>query len=192
MEIHNLRFPGGIGDGGDAGGAAGRQHQVFRGSHGGEAQHNLPAPKPGGLAVQDAAGVVDFRPQVPKAGEVQVDGPGAQLTAAGIAQLRLSAPGQDGPQENGGGPHLPHQRLGNRPAAEAPGVHDQNVFPLPAGRAAQALQNADGGVHVPQAGTAPQLHLVRRQQRGRQNGQDAVLCPLYSGLAPQAAAASYD
>ena len=56
--------------------AAGRQHQIFRGPHRGEPQHDLPPRQLCRLAVQGAAGIVDLRPKCPEAGEVQVDGPG--------------------------------------------------------------------------------------------------------------------
>ena len=191
LEIHDLRLPGGVGNGGDAVRAAGRQHQVFRRPHGGQAQHNLPPLKAGRFTVENASGVVDLRPQVPKAREMEVNWPGSQLTAAGVAQLRLAAPGQDRSQEDGGGPHLPHQPLRHGAAVQVPGVYQEDIFPLPAGRTAQVPQNMDRGVHVPKAGTSPQLHLARCQQCRRQNGQNAVFRPLDLRLTAQTTAASY-
>ena len=108
---------------------------------------------------------------------MHVNGPGPQLTAAGIAQLRLSASGQNGPQKNGGGAHLPHQLIGNGAAGHPAGVHQQGV-PLPLPPAAQGPQNPDGCLHVPQAGTPAQLHRAGCKNGGCQHRQHAVFGPL--------------
>ena len=76
LQVFNFRFSGGVGKHRDALRAAGRQHQIFRGPHRGEPQHDLPPRQLCRLAVQGAAGIVDLRPKCPEAGEVQVDGPG--------------------------------------------------------------------------------------------------------------------
>ena len=137
-----------------------------------------------------AAALRDLRPQGPQTRQVQIDGPGPQLTAAGIAHLRLPAPGQHRSQKDGGRAHLPHQYIRDRAAIQAGSICQQAV-PLPAGAAAQGLQNPNGCVHIPQPGTAPQLHLISRQQRGRQNGQYAVLCALDAHLSREAVAAPH-
>lgn len=185
LQVHHLRLPGGVGDHRDALRPAGGQHQILRGPHGWHPQHHFPAPQPVRPAVEEAALLPDLRPQVPQARKVEVDRPGAQLAPAGVAQVRLPAPGQDRPQENGGGAHLPHEYIRNLTAAQGGGVHRQGIR-LPMGVAAQMPQDADGGVHIPQPGAAQQRHLPPCQQRGRQNGQDAVLGPLDRDLSLQA------
>ena len=66
-------------------------------------------------------------PQGPDGRQMEVDGPGAQLTPAGEGHDRLPQPGQDGPQEDDGRAHLPHQGVGHVPAGEGGGVHRHRV-----------------------------------------------------------------
>ena len=140
--------------------------------------------------MEGAACVIDLRPQGPEAGNVQVNGPGTQLAAAGVAQLRLAAPGQNGPQENGGGPHFPHQRIWDGTAGHPAGIHRQ-IVPLPRRPAAQGLQNADGRLHIPQTGTTAQFHLTAGEDRGCQHRQHAVFGPL-NGHFPRQAVPALD
>ena len=97
LKVLNFRLPGRIGQNRDTLRAAGCQHQVFRSAHRWKAQHKLPPCQCFRLTAQRTALVNDFRAQRPQAGEVQVNGPGSQLTAARAAEGRLPAPGQNGP-----------------------------------------------------------------------------------------------
>ena len=183
LEIHNLRLPGGVGDGGDPLGRYRRQHGVLRGPHAGDGEHNVGPRHVVSGAAQGAAGLVHRAAEGPDGGQMQVDGPGAQLTASGRGEHRLPHPAQDGPQENDGRAHLPHQVVGHVAPGQAGGVHPYRV-PLPGCFAAQMLQNGQGGGHVRQFGAVANDALPPAQDRGRQNGQHAVLgavgthCPL--------------
>ena len=174
LKIFNLRLAGRIGKHRNALRPAGGQHQVFRRSHGGEAQYDLPPRQLSRLTAQGAAGVVDLRSQHPQAGEVQINGSRPQLTAAGAAEGRLPAPGQNRSQKDDGGAHLPHQRIRNPAAGHPGGIHRQGVS-LPLCPAPQRLQNADGCFHIPQMGTPAQLHRAAGQDGGCQHRQYAVL-----------------
>ena len=108
---------------------------------------------------------------------MQIDGPWAQLTAPGIEQLRRPQPGQQRPQEDYRGTHLPHEALGNIASAQGGGV-DDNGIPLPVRPAAQQAQDVQGGGHVRQVGAVMDHALPGGKQAGGQNGQDAVLAPV--------------
>ena len=140
LQIQNLRLPGGVEDPGGALRAAGAQHEIFRGTHRRQAQRNVAPPQPGRGALQGAALFPDLRAQRAQPGQVQVDGPGAQLAPAGIAQRSLPAAGQERPQKDHGRAHLPHQCIRNLRAPQGPGIHRQRPA-LPVGVTAQGAQN---------------------------------------------------
>ena len=62
---HDARIvaTGGVGDHRDALRPAGGQHQILRGPHRGQTQHNFPAPQPRCPTVEHAAGVINLRSQ---------------------------------------------------------------------------------------------------------------------------------
>ena len=178
LQVHDLRLPGRPHDGGGPPGPAGGQHGVFRGPHAGDGQAQLPPHQaPPHRTAQAALLLHDLRPQAPQRGQVQVDGPGPQLTAPGVAQLRPAQPGQHGPQENDRGAHLPHQRVGDGTARGLGGVHQQGLF-LPLHPAAQQPQDLPRGRHIGQVGTVVEDALARSQKGGGQDGQNAVFRPL--------------
>ena len=115
---------------------------------------------------------------------MQVDGPGAQLTAARVGQLRRPQPGQQRPQENYRGAHLPHEMLRDIGAVYRRGINDDGVT-LPVGPAAQQAQNVQSGGNVGQVGAVVKHTLPRDKQTGRQDGQDAVLGPVDRQRPPQ-------
>ena len=186
LQVHDLRLPGGVGDGGGAGGPYGGQHGVFRGPHAGKAQDDLRAGQTRSGAVQAAALLPDAGSQGPQGGQMQVDGPGSDGAAAGIRQLRLAAPGQDGPQKHHGRAHAAHEPVRNVPAGQGGGVYLQ-VRPHPANGAAQVAQNGHGRVHVLQPRTALQNADVPAENTRCQNGQYTVFGTLYRQVAAQAA-----
>ena len=174
LQVSDLRLPGRADDGGQAGTAAGGQHGVFRGPHAGDGQADLPALKPAVLAAQHPLLLQDHSAQGPQGGQMQVDGPGTQLTAARVGQLRHPQPRQQRTQENDGGPHFPHQVLGDIGPVQNRRVHQDGV-PLPVHPAAQQAQDIDGGGHVGQVGNIAEHALAWNQQAGGQHGQNAVL-----------------
>ena len=94
LQVGDLRLPRRVADHRVALCAAGGQHGVLRSAHAGRGQHDLAAPQVRRPAPQGASGVGYIRAQRPQRRQVQVDGAGPQLTAAGIAQLRPAAPRQ--------------------------------------------------------------------------------------------------
>ena len=152
LKIGDLRLPGGVDDPGDAGAGAGGEHGVFRGAHAGKAQDDLSAPQVSRPAEDVAALLPDLRPQTAQRRQMQVNGPLADLAAAGQAQAGLAEACQNGAKKDHGRPHLPHQRMGHIPPAGAGGIH-QNIAALPPGAAAEMLQNFQCGPHIPQVRT---------------------------------------
>ena len=187
LEIHDLRLPGGSHNGGQPLGPAGGQHGVLRGPHAGDGQAQLPARQPLPLgAGQPPLLLRDLRPQPPQGSQVEIDGPGPQLTASRIGQLRPAQPGQQRPQKDHRGAHLPHQPVGD-PAAGQLGRVYQNGVPLPDGPAPQQAQDLQGGGHVGQVGT---VALARGQKGSGQNGQGAVFGSLHPQLPPEGPSAA--
>ena len=186
LQVLHLGLPGGPHDDGGPFRPAGGQHEVLGGPHAGQGQADLPAGQAGGPrpGQQGPLLLPDLRPQGPQGGQVQVDGPRAQLTAPGIAQLGLPRPGQQGPQEDHRGAHLPHEAPGDVPALQPGGVHPHRV-PLPLRPAAQQPQDVQGGGHVGQVGAVGDDALPRGQEGSGQDGQDAVLGPLDLQPSPQ-------
>ena len=86
MQIHDLRLPCGIGDGGDPFGRHGGQHGVFSGSHAGNGQGDI-CPGKFSLRHQAAIPLPDLRPQGPKSRKMEVDGTGTQFTAPRIGEF---------------------------------------------------------------------------------------------------------
>ena len=185
LQVNDLRLPGGIQDAGGALCGAGRQHQVLRCPHGGQSQHDVRAPELPAPAEEGASLLPDLRPQLPQSPQVQVDGPGPQLAAAGIAELRRAAAAQDGSQKDGGGAHLPHEGIRHGAAADAGGIHPEAV-PLPLRRGSYVAQDLQRDLHIPEPGAAVQYAHAPAQNGGRQNGQDAVLRALRRQLAREA------
>ena len=108
---------------------------------------------------------------------MQVDGPGTQLTAAGVAELGRTQPGQQGTEKDHGPPHLPHEPVGDVPAGEVGGVHPDGSSLL-ADLTAQQTQDVQGVFHVGQAGAVVNDAFAGDQDSGGQNGKNAVLGPL--------------
>ena len=178
LQIHDLRLTGGVGDDGSSLCTAGRQHGVLRGSHAGEAQHDLRAGKALPAAGQPSAGLLNGRPHAPQRRKVQVNGPGSQLTAAGIGHFRLSAAGKNGSQKHHRRAHPAHEVIRHIPTGQVCSVHQQ-VSALPVRTAAQMPQDLHGRLHVPQTGTVPDAAHLPAQKGGCQNGQHAVFGPLH-------------
>ena len=190
LQVHDLRLTGRVGDHGDALCAAGGQHGVFRGAHAGQGQQDVRAVQRLSAAQQAAADLVDLRPQGAQGGQMQVNGPGAQLAPAGVRQLRLPAAAENGPQKDDGRAHSPHQRLRNVPAGDAGGV-DQQVVCRPFRLTAQVPQDLRRCLHIAQAGAVHDAALSAGQQRGGQHRQHAVLGALHRDTAVQRTAPLY-
>ena len=118
------------------------------------------------------------RPQVPQARKVEVDRPGAQLAPAGVAQVRLPAPGQDRPPRK-----MAEERISRMSTSEISQRRRAVVFTARASASQWASQPRCRRMRMEAStsrsrGQPQQRHLPPCQQRGRQNGQDAVLGPL--------------
>ena len=81
---------------------------------------------------------------------MQIDGPGAQLTATWETKFRFSAPGHDGPQKNNGRTHFPHEIRGDLEASH--GIIHHQAVSLPVAPAAQMFQNLHRRVHIGEMG----------------------------------------
>ena len=132
-------------------GTAGRQHSVFSRPYTGDGQDDLPSPEVVAPAVEVAALALHLSAHSGQCRQVQVDGSGAQLTAAGHGQFRLPHPAQDGPQEHHGRAHLPHELVGYVPAVHGAGIH-RDGLPVLHDHAAQVAQDGHGSVYIGQLG----------------------------------------
>lgn len=95
-----------------------RNEDILGRPHRRETEHNLSSVQPshGDSAVQGAMVLPDHRTHALQRGQMQINGPGPQLTAAGEGYPGPSVPGQDRPEKNDGRTHLPHTAFGNFPA----------------------------------------------------------------------------
>ena len=115
---------------------------------------------------------------------MQVDGPRAQLTAAGIGYLRPAAAAENGTQKDHRRAHPAHQRVGNIAARQRRSVYQQ-VTALPPDLAAQMPQDLRRGLHIAQPRAVPDPAGVLAQDRSRQNRQHTVFGTLYFYFAGQ-------
>ena len=178
LQGNDLRLPGGAADDGVPFRPDGGQHDVLRGSHAGEGQGDISPMKLLGLTVDLPAGFINLRPQLAQGGQVQVNGPLAQLAAAGQAESGAAAAGDQCPHEDDGGAHLHHQGMGYGAAAKAGGIYVNIAAPL-LGGAAQVAQDAQGRVHIPELGHVQQLRPGRADDGGGDNRQGRILRALH-------------
>ena len=190
LEIHDLRFPGRIAQNSGPGRRHRRQHGVLGGPYAGTGKDHFPALQRT-PAVQASAPLLDLSPQGTNGLEVQVDGTGSQLTPARKGEVGLPHPSQDGPQEDHGGAHLPHQGVGNVPAYRGRGVH-RHGGPLLGDPAAQMAQDLQRGRHIGQGRAVMDHTGPRRQNGGSQDGKGAVLRPMDADCAAQRPSAFND
>ena len=115
---------------------------------------------------------------------MEVNGPGAQLAAAGHTHIGLAGAGQNGPQKDDRGAHLPHERVGHIRAAQAGRVYGHGGA-LPRHPAAQMAQNGDRSLHIAEAGAVVQDADSVGQRGGAEQGQDAVFRAVDHHLARQ-------
>ena len=176
LEVYDLRLPGGIGDGGDPLCRHRCQHGIFRGPYAGQGEGDIAAGE-GAFTAEAAVPFLNAGPQGAKSRQVQVNGPGTKLAAAGVGQLGLSHAAQNGAEEDHRGAHLPHQAVGHVPAGQNTGVHRDRI-PLPLYPAAKVTEDGKGIVHIGEPGTVAKQALPPGQKGGCQNGQHTVFGPL--------------
>ena len=179
LKVADLRLPGGVGNGGGAGRPPGAQHGGLRGPHAGQGQMHL-APRRPPMAV-NAPLLAHLTPQGADGGQVQVNGPGAQLTPAGICKVGLPHPGQQRPQKYDGRAHGAHLLLRHGAAGRPGRVHRDGV-PFLLRPAPQAAQDIQRRRNVGELRAVAQHHRPSCQQAGGQNGQHAVFRPVNSQL----------
>ena len=100
LQLHDLRFPGSIGNDSGSLRLASRQHGVFRGAHAGNLQKYLRAAQLTAPAMQPAVLLLYLRAQGTQGVQMQVNGARAQVASAGLRAHRLAAPGQNCPQKH--------------------------------------------------------------------------------------------
>ena len=137
---------------------------------------------------------LDLCPQSLKALQMQVDGAGADGTAPGQGNLRLTAAGQQRPHDQEGSAHLAHQLIRRLAAADDPAVHCQLMFLcIEAGAYTQLPQNLGDGIDIFQS-----RHFVKdtlfflSQKRSGNDGQHRILGPADLHPSPHGTASMYD
>ena len=188
-QVDDLRLPGRVADHRLSPGHAGCQHDVLGGADAWEGQGDLRSIK----SIRHAAGKVsavllNLHAQLFQRGQVQVNGARAQLTAAWIGDFCLFAPGDDRPQKDDGGAHLPHQRVRDVPDKGTFCLDRKDPAPaavaLPPGFAAQMPQNVLRGTDIRQVGAIFNFAFIA-QQGCRQDGQRRVFGAVHPDLSLQ-------
>ena len=121
--------------------------------------------------------------------QVQVNGPEADLTAAGRADQRTSRAGKHSAEKDHGGTHLAHQVIGDLPCGYVRRVH-RHMRPLAGDPASQPGKDLYGGVHVRDLGYIIKLHRALAQDAGGKDRQRGILGTLAHRLALQRTAAA--
>ena len=124
-------------------------------------------------------------------GQVQIDRPAAQRTAAGGIDRRLAAAGKQRTQKQDARAHALHEPLRDIAPAQRVAV-DYDRITMPVDPAAQISQNFQRIGHILQPGAMVQHILPLPGCRRCQNGQHRVLRAVYPHLAAQRCAAFYD
>ena len=184
LQGQDLRLSGSAADHRLSPGGAGRHEDILRGADAGKGQADLRTVKAGGPAPDFAALLLNICSQGTQGRQMQVNGPLAQLAAAGQTQPRFPAAGDQRPHEDYRGAHLHHQFMGNLAAGKLCGVYVNLAAPL-LGPTAQMAQNPQRRVHIPKLGHVHQLAAQRAEQRSGKNGKGRVFGALHKAGALQ-------
>jgi len=92
-------------------------------------EHDAAAPQPVGAGLDVALLDDDVRPHRPQALDVEIDGPGADRTAARKGDLGLTVSGDQRPEHQDRGPHGLHELVGREGGLEPAGI-DLDPHPL--------------------------------------------------------------
>ena len=192
-QVHDVRLLGGIFDGGGALGQGRSHHDVHGSAHADHVQIHGSAGQAAALGhglAQVALG--DLRAHGPEALDVLVDGPDAEIAAAGHGHSSLAEAAQQRAQQVIAGPDPAHQlegRLGGVHMA-AVDLHRVSVQHPDAGP--QLLQNGEQQRHVADLGDVFNAADPVHQQGGGDDGNGGIFCAADGDLAHQRTAAMND
>src|SRR5690606_3839278 len=183
LHFDDLRLPGGVADHRLAVGYRCGHHQVLGRPDAGQVQVNFGALQLRGPPVDVAVPLVNDGPQRSQAGEVQVDGPGADGAAAGLGDLHFAQPPQQRAHHLDGRPHAADGVPGCF-GMEVPRFDVQYV-PVQLAAGAQPFQDLDHVEHVADVGhVADDARLPGEQGRSHEL-EHRVLGPAHPDVAPQ-------
>ena len=180
----DLRLPGGAADQRLSPGCTGGHQDILRRAHAGKGQTDLPPRKAGSPAEDLLPLLLDLRAKLPQGLQMQVDGPFAQIAAAGKTEGRLAGPGQQRTQEEDRGAHTLHQIPGNGAAGDLGSIYVHPV-PLLPDAAAQLTQDLQRRVHIQKDWHPAQLHRAGAEQTCRKDRKRRVFRALDPALAFQ-------
>lgn len=161
------------------------EQDVFSRAHTWEGQGDLTALQPApDAAAQLAALLLDGHAELAQGGQMEVDGTGAELAPSRKGEHGGAGFSGDGSQKDDGGPHLPHQVVGDIAAGQPRVVH-QDPVPFPLDPASQMAEDRHRGVHIGQARAVLELRDPVRHQGGRQDRQRAVFRAVHGDRAVQ-------
>ena len=169
---------GGVFDDGHAVGQGGGQHDVHGSAHGDDIQVDLGARHPpvGGPGVDIAAPHVHVGPHGHKALDVLVDGPAAEITAAGRGDFRRAEAAQQGADQVVGGADLSGQLLRHPGVADVGAIHIHRGAVDGAHIGPQLLQDVEQQRHVADLRQVFNAAHPVHQQGGGDNGHGSVFC----------------
>ena len=190
-QVLHLRLAGGAPQHGGALGAGRGHQQRLGGAHAGQAQRKVRAVQPPGPAQHHrVGGKLDLRAHGGQAVQVDIHRAGPQPAAARHGHAHLPHPHQQRRKVKHRAAHRPRQPRGDIAAQQRHGA-GQDIPPPAGGLGPHRAQQRQAGVHVGQAGHAPQPAWLAAQQRGRQKRQHAVFGRRRRNAARQRASAPH-
>ena len=171
-------------------GQGGGHDEVLGAAHGREVELDVRALQAIAVADDVAALQLEDRAHLLQALQMHVHGPGADGAAAGQGHAGAAQAGQERPQAQDRGAHGADQVVGGL-GLEVAGLEIDLPFRV-FGRAAQKLQQLQGGADVAQVRHVGQAHLAVDEDGGQQDGQGGVLGAADGHGALEGGAAFYD
>ena len=145
----------------------------------------------GGGAGEDAVFLRDPHTHAPQRLQMQINGAGTELTAAGVAEGAFAHPAEHRAKEDDGRAHFLHERLRDDGArrsirADGDGVAVHMAF------AADAAQDAARGINIGELRAVGQHAFSPAEECGCQDGERAVFGALHRDIPLQPPAALND
>ena len=190
-QVHDVGLLGGVLDDGVALRQNGSHHDVHGGPHGHHVQIDVGAVETARLrgGVDEAALHHHLGAHGGEALHVLVDGPHAEVAAAGHGHLRLPEPAQQGADEVVGGPDLPGQVIAGAGGADVGAVDLHGVGIDGPDARAQIFQDPEAQRHVRDLGDVLNAADTVHQQGGGDDGHGGVLGAADGDLAVQGSTA---
>ena len=167
---------GGVFDGGGAVGQHGGHHDVHSGAHGYHIHVDVGTGEPAAPGCgMDEVALRHFGAHGPEALDVLVDGPYAEVAAAGHGHGGLAEAAQQRSQQIVGRPDAPCHIIGGMGAADGAAVDLHGVLIQHPHPCAQLIQNGEKQGHVADLGDVLDAAYAVHQQGGRDDGNGGVL-----------------